>query len=194
MRLTLWIRASVILRVDTAFEKEIERMFEIKSAKAKIKSRVEAKTKVREIRNNSRKLKEERLSFNYVIERGGCAGVCVSLENWSKPRFWRKLFNCEIEVKYKIFFFFGVGELGGREGIITGWPVGVGKVCDTEKTASFGKTKQEYFSSSFLKCIMKNTQITQLYEQIIFSLFKLRDYEPVYSNICFLVKLLSALT
>lgn len=76
MRLTLWIRASVILRVDTAFEKEIERMFEIKSAKAKIKSRVEAKTKVREIRYNSRKLKEERLSFNYVIERG-VVHVCV---------------------------------------------------------------------------------------------------------------------
>lgn len=51
-------------------------MFEIKSAKAKIKSRVEARAKVREIRNNSRKLKGERLSFNYVIEGEG-AHVCV---------------------------------------------------------------------------------------------------------------------
>lgn len=46
-------------------------MFAIKSAEAKIKSRVESWAKVREIRNNGRKLKEERLSFNYVIEGVG---------------------------------------------------------------------------------------------------------------------------
>lgn len=57
--------------------RRLRELFEIKSAEAKIKSRVEARAKVGKIRNNSRKLKEERLSFNFAVEYVRGAWVCV---------------------------------------------------------------------------------------------------------------------